>query len=241
MDNSSKNQLRASQERLNRAVVQRPFNPLYDGKASDGSQEKINLLYIVPIVSLLLFLYVKTKETDTPNERFRAEQIEKTPTNEKLLFDEEGYVIGEIDTKNDPFSGIDSVDRPRDYNVNDFKSRDTKGGIYASENARNQRKYTVKTPKRTILTDIDGLGNSLVFAGSFVNQENAEKVLSRLKSIGYEKAEIVMKENLPYKVVVTGFDKHQNSAKNEVKALEKRGIDVYSTSNNLDEIYRRKQ
>ena len=132
---------------------------------------------------------------------------------------------------------IDTVYRPRDYDVNSTKNQ----GNYAYENPSNRRKYKQKTPKRTILTDISGVKNSLVFAGSFVNPDNAERLVSRLKTIGYEKAEIVMKENLPYKVVITGFSKQQNTAKTEVKALEKRGVDVYSTTGNLDEIYRNKK
>ena len=238
MDNSSRNQLQESKNRLNRNIpMSRPFNPLYDGKITDGSAAKINPLYLVPILCVLILLYLNTQENNPAEDRFKENRVAAEGLNDNLLFDEDGYPIGEKGTKTDPFLGIDTVYRPRDYDVNSTKNQSN----YAYQNTSNRHKYKQKTPKRTILTDIDGVKNSLVFAGSFVNQDNAERLVTRLKTIGYEKAEIVMKENLPYKVVVTGFDKHQNSAKAEVKALEKRGIDVYSTTDNLDEIYRNKK
>ena len=238
MDNSSRNQLQESKNRLNRNIpMSRPFNPLYDGKITDGSPTKINPLYLVPILCVLILLYLNTQENNPAEDRFKENRVAAEGLNDNLLFDEDGYPIGEKGTKTDPFLGIDTVYRPRDYAVNSTKNRSD----YVYESPSNRHKNKQKTPKRTILTDIDGLKSSLVFAGSFVNQDNAERLVTRLKTIGYEKAEIVMKENLPYKVVVTGFDKHQNSAKAEVKALEKRGIDVYSTTDNLDEIYRNKK
>ena len=238
MDNSNNNQLQESRNRLNRNIpIPRPFNPLYDGKITDGSAAKINPLYLVPILCVLIFLYLKTQEKGVSEDRFKQDRVTAEGLNDNLLFDEDGYPIGVKGTKTDPTIGIDTVYRPRDYDVNATRNQSN----YAYENPSNRQKNKQKTPKRTILTDVDGLKNSLVFAGSFVNSDNAERLVSRLKTIGYEKAEIVMKENLPYKVVVTGFDKHQNSAKAEVKALEKRGIDVYSTTDNLDEIYRNKK
>ena len=238
MDNSSSNQLQQSKNRLNKNIpIPRPFNPLYDGKITDGSAAKINPLYLVPVLCVLILLYLNTQENNPSEDRFKQDRVAAEGLNDNLLFDEDGYPIGVKGTKTDPTIGIDTVYRPRDYDVNPPKNLDN----YAYENPLIRRKNKQKTPKRTILTDIDGVKNSLVFAGSFVNQDNAERLVTRLKTIGYEKAEIVMKENLPYKVVVTGFDKQQNSAKAEVKALEKRGIDVYSTTDNLDEIYRNKK
>ena len=81
---------------------------------------------------------------------------------------------------------------------------------------------------------------NLVFVGSFENKSNAESILERLKKIGYEDAEIVMKENFPYAVVVTGFYQFKSSARAEVKALRKKGIEVYHLSVDMSSIYRKK-
>jgi hypothetical protein len=80
---------------------------------------------------------------------------------------------------------------------------------------------------------------NIVFVGSFQIKGNAEALLEKLKKIGYQKAEIVMKENLPYAVVVTGFHQSNIAAKTEVKKLKKNGIEVYYSESNYYKIYRK--
>ena len=225
-------------KRLNKTLVERPYNPLYDGRSNEHTGFKFNQLYLIPILCLLTFWYVKSQEKDAEIQKQRSLTIKEKITNNRLLFDEDGNAIAEIGTKSDPHNYVDSVYVPTVYDAKRVKER----GDYAQNGANYYSKPNRnKPPKRTILTDLDGLRNSLVFAGSFVNQENADRLVTHLKTMGYDKAEIVMKENLPYKVVVTGFYNHEKSAKKEVNALEKRGIDGYSTSINLDEIYRKKK
>jgi hypothetical protein len=237
MENSSPSNTPKPPNRLNKTLVERPYNPLYDGRSRDDSDLKINQLYLIPILCLLAFWYMKSDEKDKEVDKERRLTVQEKITNNRLLFDEDGNEIAEIGTKSDPHNYVDSVYVPNVYDTKTVRER----GVYAQNSVSNYVKPNRnKQPKRTILTDLDGLKNSLVFAGSFVNQENADRLVTHLKTIGYDKAEIVMKENLPYKVVVTGFYNHERSAKKEVNALEKRGIEGYSTSNNLDEIYRKK-
>ena len=82
---------------------------------------------------------------------------------------------------------------------------------------------------------------NIVFAGSFQNKENALNILSQLKKIGYLNSEIVMKQDLPYLTVVTGFNIHQSKAKQEVKSLQKKGIEAYKSEREMDKIYRKKK
>ncbi len=86
----------------------------------------------------------------------------------------------------------------------------------------------------------DNENPNIVFVGSFEDKSNAEMLLERLKKIGFQDAEILMKENLPYAIVVTGFYQFKSSAKAEVKALKKRGIEVYYSNIDLSKIYRKK-
>ncbi len=80
---------------------------------------------------------------------------------------------------------------------------------------------------------------NVVFVGSFHIKENAEYLMSNLKSIGYKEAEIVMKENMPYAVVVSGFYANQKEAKDKVYDLKKQGFDVYLAKEYWREIYRK--
>jgi hypothetical protein len=237
MPNNTPNNTPKPLNRLNKTLVERPYNPLYDGRSSEDNDLKFNQLYLIPIMCLLGFWYIKTQDKDAEIQKARALTPQEKITNNRLLFDEDGNEIAEIGTKSDPHNYVDSVYLPTVYDTKTVRER----GVYAQNNGdNNDKRSRNKPPKRTLLTDLDGLKNSLVFAGSFVNQENADRLVTHLKTIGYDKAEIVMKENLPYKVVVTGFYNHEKSAKKEVNALEKRGMEGYSTSNNLDEIYRKK-
>lgn len=109
---------------------------------------------------------------------------------------------------------------------------------------------SIKKPYRSkpILPDTDKIFayedtmtiSNLVFVGSFENKQNAEAILEKLKIIGYDDAEIIMKENLPFAVVVSGFYQFKSSAKAEVKALKNRGFEVYSSKMDLVRIYRKK-
>lgn len=78
----------------------------------------------------------------------------------------------------------------------------------------------------------------IVFAGSFENKDNALNILTQLKKIGYQNAEIVMKENLPYMIVVTGFNMKKKEAKEAVQSLQKRGIEAYHSEKQVDKVYR---
>ncbi len=81
---------------------------------------------------------------------------------------------------------------------------------------------------------------NIVFAGSFQNKDNALRILEKLKKIGYTDAEIIMKEQLPYLIVVSGFDYSKKGAKATVQNLEKAGIESYRSVKTWQEIYRKK-
>jgi SPOR domain len=243
MENLNRNNAPQPLSSLRRTVVERPYNPLYEGRIHTYVKPKFyqmrfkfTIIHLFITMCILILAYKRIEENNAPikpkidlSERAKA-------MNNRLLFDEDGHEIATIGSENDPHNGVDSVYVPPDFNDKNIKER----GVYAANTHSNNSKYnSAKPTKRTILTDMDALKNSLVFAGSFVNKDNADRLVTHLKAMGYDKAEIVMKENLPYKVVVTGFYNHEKSAKKEVNALEKRGIEGYSTSYNLDEIYRK--
>ncbi len=221
--------------RLNSPVPERVYNPLYDGQTRDDSPFQMNGLYLVPIMCLLIYFYLKIDKKEKLEDIPKLSQSEKIRNN-RAIFDENDAQIGVLGEINDPhlYNNFDAV--PSEYDMNGVKKN---SDLMAENNAIKRANFKKKRPVlNALLNGADTLTNKLVFAGSFINKDNAERVLTRLKTIGYDKAEIIMKENLPYKVVVTGFNNHDNSAKAEVRALEKRGIDVYAATKNLAEIYR---
>lgn len=221
------------------AVAPKPaFNPLYDARSgSTGPQSYIRLAWIPIIFSVMIFYLKMNKREviDVPKNATIADKIR----NNKIIFNEKMDSIGELGLPNDPhvYNNFDENGLPRsDVSLE-------KSPALMAENAAKRERFKRNKPiLNAVLNGIDSMSNKLVFAGSFANKENAEKVLTRLKSIGYDKAEIIMKEKLPYKIVVTGLNNHpDNSAKAEVRSLQKRGIDVYAAAKNLQEIYRQSQ
>jgi hypothetical protein len=63
--------------------------------------------------------------------------------------------------------------------------------------------------------------------------------LKKLKNLGFTHAEIVMKERLPYLIVIAGFYADDNQARTALKKLRQAGIKTYWESTNWEEVYRK--
>jgi hypothetical protein len=216
----------------------RVYNPLYDGRKDASAPLKFNRLYLIPIMCLMVWTYWQNDLKDksvVERELSRAEKMQ----NNRDIFDERENKIGELGMLNDPHiynQDGDTLPIPNPYRTDVVKSPTPIAADAPSE--RNERLRRKRPIASAVLNGIDTFSNKIVFAGSFVNRDNAEKVLTRLKTMGYSKAEIVMKEKLPYNVVVTRIDNQDIRAKSEVKSLQKRGIEVYAAEKNMEEIYR---
>lgn len=219
----------------------RAYNPLYDGRNTTSSPFKINRIYLIPIMCLLVLAYWQNDLKDKPVAERQLSQSEKADNNQYIL-NEKYDTTGIIGLDNDP----------RIYNqdgdtllpiLNPYRTDLVKNPTLIADAASERReKLRRRRPiASAVLNGIDTFSNKIVFAGSFANRDNAEKVLTRLKAIGYSKAEIVMKEKLPYNVVVTRIDNQEIKAKSEVKSLQKRGIEVYAAEKKMEEIYRNSQ
>jgi hypothetical protein len=132
-----------------------------------------------------------------------------------------GYVYGESDT----FQTVTAKSLvPKSYGNTPSYS---KGVLWTQESFR-----TVKKPFSTTQT------SHVVFAGSFDDRENAELTLKKLKNLGFTHAEIVMKEQLPYLIVIAGFYADDAQARAALKKLKQAGIKTYWTATNWEEIFR---
>ncbi|MDZ7879601.1 MAG: hypothetical protein U5L45_18125 [Saprospiraceae bacterium] len=215
----------------------RAYNPLYDGRTGSTAPFKFNRLYLIPIMCLLALTYWFNDLKDKPIVEDELSQAAKEEKNH-AIFDETAAIIQ-----------IGAVNDPRVYNrdgdtlppiLNPYRTDVVeKPALIAEASTERREKLRRKRPiASAVLNGIDTFSNKIVFAGSFVNRDNAERMLTRLKTIGYNKAEIVMKEKLPYNVVVTRIDNQQIRAKPEVRTLQKRGIEVYAAEKNMEEIFR---
>jgi hypothetical protein len=218
----------------------RAYNPLYDGRKDSSIPLKFNRLYLIPIMCLLVWTYWQNDFKDKPIAERELSQAEKIQNN-RDIFDERENKIGELGIVNDPHvynREGDTIPILNPYRTDVVKNPTLIADAATERSEKLRRRRPIAS---AVLNGIDTFSNKIVFAGSFVNRDNAEKVLTRLKTMGYNKAEIVMKEKLPYNVVVTRIDNHDIKAKSEVKSLQKRGIEVYAAEKNLGEIYRNPQ
>ncbi|MFZ1704984.1 MAG: SPOR domain-containing protein [Saprospiraceae bacterium] len=71
-------------------------------------------------------------------------------------------------------------------------------------------------------------GQYMVIAGSFIKEENARSQLKKLKSIGYNHAEIKIFVSSEYYSVIVSRHTTQNEADKVVQDLKKNGIESFS-------------
>lgn len=80
-------------------------------------------------------------------------------------------------------------------------------------------------PKTTIVSG-DG-GPYLVMAGSYLLRENANKMVKRLKSLGYNKADVIIFTASEYYSVVAVSYQSEEKAKEASAMLKRKGIDSF--------------
>lgn len=82
------------------------------------------------------------------------------------------------------------------------------------------------TPQETTSKKGDG-GAYMVMAGSYLLRENADKMVKKLRSMGYSNAEVVVFSESQYHSVVAARYKSESGAFNASAELKRRGIDSF--------------
>ena len=188
-----------------------------NSKTKQASKKSNFILYLAAAVTILLLFYALFTELNPKQKPTTIQTFSETPDKDSTTFlglNTQIITPTVIVKPNLPEEAKTFVNKRRIVSVNNSRVYDDKNTLSAKPN--------------------------LVFTGSFENKSNAEAILGRLKTIGYDEAEIIMKEKLPYATVVTGFYRYKSSAKAEVKALRKKGIEVYYSGVDLTSIYRKK-
>lgn len=70
-------------------------------------------------------------------------------------------------------------------------------------------------------------GKYLVIAGSYLVKDNAQKMVSKLRKLGYQDAEIVVFDERKYHTVCSGRYSDHATASNQASLLKRKGIDCY--------------
>jgi len=82
------------------------------------------------------------------------------------------------------------------------------------------------TPSESTTKKGDG-GAYMVMAGSYLLRENADKMVKKLKGMGYSNAEVVVFSQSQYHSVIAARYKSESSAYNASSELKRRGVDSF--------------
>ena len=125
---------------------------------------------------------------------------------------------------------------------------DYEAGDYTSEEPSNERNFPITeetestgntslTPrkKRTSNTQVDenpyestsSSGQYMVIAGSYLLEDNAQRMINKLQGMGYSNAEIVHFDQSQYHSICAGKYDSQRSASQTASSLKSSGIDSY--------------
>lgn len=93
---------------------------------------------------------------------------------------------------------------------------------------KSEEKTKTFTPKSTSkATSSSSSGNYMVIAGSYLLEENAKKMVQKLKGMGYSNAEIVYFDQSQYHSICAGRYNSSSSASQTSSSLRNSGIDSY--------------
>ncbi|WP_235299355.1 SPOR domain-containing protein [Portibacter marinus] len=115
-----------------------------------------------------------------------------------------------------------------DYPKEDFSFEATETEK-AEINAASKKNST--TPKRSTnsssSTTSNSGGNYFVVAGSYLIQDNASKMVDKLKNLGYGSAEVVKFDDSKYHTITAGRYNSYDEASRIASTLKQKGIDCY--------------
>jgi len=143
----------------------------------------------------------------------------------------------EIDTTligGDALTNEQIIDGTLDYEALDDKVQEieNKQEVKKAKEAQssNDVAKNAKDPKpvKNIVSD-DG-GSYMVMAGSYLLKDNAEKMVKKLKSMGYKDAKIVVFTSSGYHSVVALSYASESSAKSAAASLKSKGVDCFVRS-----------
>lgn len=138
------------------------------------------------------------------------------------------------DDEDDFESGSDDVDvieadpdpeeDDSDYEAGDYTSAPEQQKV---ETKPKSKPVVTQTPRKSTTSTTSSNGSYMVIAGSYLLEENARKMVNRLKRKGYSNAEIVYFNNSQYHSICAGRYNTRSSAKQTANRLISSGIDSY--------------
>jgi cell division septation protein DedD len=131
---------------------------------------------------------------------------------------------GEEDSRED--SSEDSASQDKEQET--FEEPVASSAVEKPASEKAPSKINVEKPNPPSNTVSSSSGKYLVVTGSFLMKENADKMIRKLKKMGYSNAGMIIFEASQYHTVTSGRYASRSDANSVVQSLKAAGIDCYS-------------
>lgn len=191
----------------------------------------LKIVFYVLVIALL-FLWAMTVAEKCKNKKLNADQTEEVT--DDLLDESFSDDIGDltdasddeaIEDLTDDIDSKDSDDNDEEVSFEDLSSQESADDL-ADLTEPVVEKPVVKKPAQKPIQSTSN-GQFLLVAGNYSVESNAQQMISKLKRMGYNNAEIVQFDNSNFSTVVASRFNDYDKATAAKGTLVARGIDCY--------------
>ncbi len=184
------------------------------------------VIYLLLMLGLFIWL---SRSIEGCNTKESTEEIESV---DQMTAEEDLFEDGETDTteEDDLFEGDNE---PIDYTALDeaieksFEKTSDDAAFQSETAEEDPTDYSAYDKGYTEPTPSSASGNYLVIAGSFLQAENARKMVNKLNNMGYSGAETLIFDGSAYQTVIAGRFADNAKAVDITYQLKNKGIDCY--------------
>ena len=181
---------------------------------------RIIKIIIYAIVLFLLYLWITSVAKSCNNPSTTTAEVQEEVGEDYVSSDEEIY--------DEYFEEEDAIESEKETAVNEEINVDVEESDYEEdfsfESEEEEDEIVTTAPVRN--SGSTG-GRYLVVAGSYLIKDNAEKMVSRLKKLGYSNAEVVNFDLSQYHTISAGKYNSYDEAADATAAIKAKGIDCY--------------
>ncbi len=189
---------------------------------------RVAKIVIYALALFLIYLWInsiakscnKTEINDTYSEAEAAEEGDYTSDEE--IYDE--YFEGDEE-------GASEASTNEEYDVVESTQEEVETNSEEFDDDFSYEQDETETNTVTSSSQSSNAGSSsgryLIVAGSYLIKENADKMVKKLRGMGYSNSEVVTFDLSQYHTVVAGRFDSRSSAGNTVSKLKSSGIDCY--------------
>ncbi len=184
------------------------------------------VIYLLLMLGLFIWLSKSIEGCNTKENTDLLESAE-TATAEEDLFED-----GESDEE-DEDALFEGDNEPIDYTALDeaieksFEKTSDDAAFQSESEVEETTDYTQYDKGYSDPTPSSSSGNYLVIAGSFLQADNARKMVNKLNNMGYSGAETLVFDGSAYQTVIAGKYDDNAKAVDVTYQLKNKGIDCY--------------